>query len=301
MIKITKTNYFQPDIEAAFLSNSQVKRFRSCEAAALAALSSPPAASKALQVGSYVDAYCDGPAAFARYCEEHKAEIYRKDGKLYADYSAALDSIRRLRDDRMGRLLTTGRHQVIVSGVIAGEAVKGKIDVLLNQKQVERLAAEFPDTRPHLMGPDGVLMPGLIVDVKTCRDYADVWSPVEGQRVPWARYWGYDVQLSIYRELYRQMTGLTLPCAIAAVTKQTPADIIALAIPDQDLTAALYAVEDDIPHIARVKRGEIKPRACGDPDCPYCRRTRRLVGFVNWQMTGMVGRVDDYAAEIGEI
>jgi site-specific DNA-cytosine methylase len=87
-LKLTDANYYSPEANWAYMSTSQFKSFRKCEAAALAELRGEwnRPSSTALLVGSYVDAYFSGEM------EQFKAahpEMYKKDGALKADFEKA--------------------------------------------------------------------------------------------------------------------------------------------------------------------------------------------------------------------
>ena len=59
---VTAENYFSPEMNMAYMGATQFKAFDRCEAAALAELRGEyaPAASMAMLIGSYVDAYFSG-------------------------------------------------------------------------------------------------------------------------------------------------------------------------------------------------------------------------------------------------
>lgn len=56
---VTAENYFSPEMNMAYMGSTQFKAFDRCEAAALAEVRGEyaPAASTALLVGGYIDAY----------------------------------------------------------------------------------------------------------------------------------------------------------------------------------------------------------------------------------------------------
>lgn len=278
-MKLTKNNYFSTEAEMAYISNSQIKAFSACEAAALAQCKGEYArpSSQALAVGSLIDAIFDGPASEKAYMAEHP-ELYKRGGvELKKEFADAVAVARRMREDDLLKMLTTGLHQKIVTGVIAGEAVKGKIDCLVSEASVEKIMERFPETKDILLFSEGA-----IVDVKSAKDFADVWSPEDRMYVSWGDAWGYDQQGAIYQELLRQMTGKQLPYVLAAGTKEATPSVAALHIPQPDLDAALRIAEDRIPRIGAIKRGEIEPHACGH--CAYCRAHRKLSSIANWRL-----------------
>ena len=99
-MKITKNNYFDPDIAKRYMTASFIKQMLTCEAQAIAELSGlwKRPASNALLVGSYVDAAFESVRAFSNFKEQHQ-EIFKKDGTLKAEYSQADQMIERGRKD----------------------------------------------------------------------------------------------------------------------------------------------------------------------------------------------------------
>ena len=61
-----------------------------------------------------------------------------------------------------------------------------------------------------------------IVDGKYMKDFADIWNGSE--RVPFYKYWGYDIQAAIYKEIYEQNTLEKLPFELACVSKEEEPD-----------------------------------------------------------------------------
>ena len=124
---VTAKNYFDPDIEIAYMGSTQVKNFMRCEAAELARLKGEyrPAATTAMLVGSYVDAHFEG--SLDVFQAQHP-ELFKRDGTLKAEFSRANDIISRMETDELYSLLMSGQKQVICTGEIAGVPFKAKID-----------------------------------------------------------------------------------------------------------------------------------------------------------------------------
>lgn len=270
-LKLTADNYYSPEANWAYMSNSQFKSFRKCEAAALAELRGEwnRHSTVALLVGSYVDAY------FGNELDQFKAEhpeIFKKDGTLKADFEKAHAICERLDQDELARLLLSGRHQIIKTGKIAGVAYKAKYDSLLTARQVEAICKKYPDIRSLVPfgGP-------LIVDLKCMKDFEPIWDEDAGERVSFIEYWGYDIQGAIYQKL----DGRHAPFVIVGATKEAATDIDAFYVPDEDLAFSLSEVEALSPRYDAIKRGEIEPEGCGK--CAYCRNTKRLSGIKHYK------------------
>lgn len=270
-LKLTEANYYTPEANWAYMSCSQYKNFRRCEAAAMAELrgewNRPNAI--ALLVGSYVDAY------FSDELDQFKAEhpeIYTKQKTLKADFQKAQDICERLNRDELARMLLSGKHQIIKTGKIAGVWYKAKFDSLLTARQVEAICKKFPEVREIV--PFGGAM---IVDLKCMRDFEDIWDEELREKVSFVEYWGYDIQGAIYQKIDKR----NAPFAIVGATKESATDIEAMYIPDDDLAFALSEVETFSPRYAAIKRGEIEPEGCGK--CAYCRNTKRLSSIKHYK------------------
>ena len=273
-MELTRENYFSQEAQMAYMGSSQFKDFLSCEAAALAKIQGryKPPASRSMLVGSYVDAWYSGE--LPDFTERHP-DMFKKDRTLKADFLAANAIIDRMQADRLYSLLMSGEKQVIRTGKIAGVPFKIKIDSLLDAAACRQIAEEFPGAAPALGFGDGA-----IVDQKVMRDLGDVWSDEERRMVPFAQAWGYDIQGAIYQAV----EGHMMPFILAVGTREEPADLAALYIPDDALRAKLYEVEDLAPRFQAIKEGREEPRRC--ERCPWCRATRTLRTIVDFREVG---------------
>lgn len=269
---LTSENYYSQEANTEFMSVSQFKMFSSCEAAALAQLRGEytPAASPAMLVGGYVDAWFSGELPL--FQAQHP-EIFKRDGTLKSEYIKAQEIIARMEADELFSLLMSGDKQVIVTGEIAGVPFKGKLDCLLDAETCAEIVRRFPAAAAAL----GDHPRGAIVDQKVMRDLLPVWSEGDHCRVPFVEAYGYDLQGGVYQEL----EGRDLPFILAVGTKEAETDLAALYISEADLKAGLYQVEDRAPRYQAIKLGRERPRRC--EHCGYCRATRELTGIVNYR------------------
>lgn len=270
-LKLTAENYYSAEANQEYMSASQFKAFRRCEAAALAELRGEWGRKEttSLLVGSYVDAFFSGE--LEQFQAEHP-ELFKKDGSLKADFQNAQAIAERLNRDELARMLLSGKHQTIKTGKIAGVWYKTKSDSLLTARQVEAICKQFPQVRELV--PFGGAM---IVDLKCMRDFDTIWDEDVQERVSFVNFWGYDIQGAIYQKVDNRMA----PFVIVAVTKEAEPDITAIHIPDDDLAFALAEVEALSPRYAAIKRGEIAPVGCGK--CAYCRSTKRLDSIAHYK------------------
>ena len=108
-LKLTADNYYSPEANMEYMSASQFKAFRKCEAAALAELRGEwnRPSTTALLVGSYVDAYFSDE--LPQFIAEHP-ELFKKDGTLKAEFQQAEAICKRLDGDELARMLLSGKH-----------------------------------------------------------------------------------------------------------------------------------------------------------------------------------------------
>lgn len=266
---VTAENYFDSDIEMAYMSSTQIKNFMRCEAAELARLKGEyrPTVTTAMLVGGYVDAHFEG--SLPVFQAQHP-ELFKRDGTLKAEFTRANDIISRMEADELYSLLMSGQKQVIRTGEIAGVPFKIKIDSLLDGDTCVEIVRRFPDTAA-VMG----LCDGAIVDQKVMRDLEDVWDSTERDHVPFWRAWGYDVQGAIYQAV----EGHLWPFLLAAGTKEEEPDLRAIHIRDEILSSKLAEIEDVVPRFQTIKEGREAPRRC--ERCAYCRATRKLTRIID--------------------
>ena len=248
MIELTKADYHSKAANAAYWSVSQYKAFDKCEAAGLAECLGKYQREEtdALLIGSYVDAYFSG--TLDEFVEEHREQITSKrGGGLLAKYQHANTMIEAVNRQPLMLNYLTGEKQVIQTAELWGIPWKIKMDVYR------------PGER--------------IVDLKTVKDFGEVWDPDYGRR-SWIEAWGYDVQGAVYQKVVEINTGKKLPFYIVAVTKEKIPDVKVIQIPQHVLDAALNMVEAKIERFDFIKHTDVMPIRC--ETCDYCRATKLL-------------------------
>lgn len=245
---LTSFNYFSPEANKAYWSVSQFKAFDKCEAAGLAEVEGKYEREEtdALLIGSYVDAHFSGEMDDFRERDGHK--MFKKNGEIYAKFSAADELIARVERDRLMMKYLNGEHQKICTAEMFGVPWKIKMDV-------------FNSSR--------------IVDLKCVKDFKPIYEDGYGSR-SWIEYWRYDIQGAIYQKVEQISSGRSepLPFYIAAVTKEKVPDIAVIEIPQHILDAALKVVEAKIERFDMIKTGEVEPKRC--ERCDYCKLTKVL-------------------------
>ena len=245
-MELNEMNYFSREADTAYFSASQVKSFKKCEAAAMAALTGEyqRPMSQALMVGQYVDAALTGD--LDEWCGCHP-EIRKRDGSLRAEFLQASEMVGRANRDRLFMDFMEGEHQTILTADLFGVPFKAKFDVL---------------------GAD------RIVDLKTVRDFSPVYLPGQG-RVDFATAWDWPLQMAIYQRIYEKVEGVRLPCYLAVITKENPPDIRIVQVEQERMDAEMAWLEQVLPRYEAVKSGAIDPERC--EGCAWCRESRVLM------------------------
>ncbi len=271
-MKVTTNNYYSDKANLEYMSVSQYKDFSKCEACAMAKLQGAyeRPKSSALFLGSFVDELLTGTKrSQIRFIVDNFENIFQKssrylkiperdrldfvrgefadlfkaeNAKPYAEIVQALETVERIRKQPLMMEQLRGKHQKILTGVIAGVPFKIKMD------------AYHPDK--------------MIVDFKYM---ASLRSP--NMFEPMVKYWGYDIQGAVYQEIVYQNTGKRLPFYLDIATKEKPAHLAIAEIKQYDLDEALENVIKNAPRYQAIKNGEIMPERCEDYNCDYCTET----------------------------
>lgn len=260
-MKLTEANYYGKKASREYFSVSQFKRFAECPAAAMAELSGEyePPRGRALLLGSLVDEMLTGtPKSQERFFEENDAELRQKTGKraFYADVAQALETVERVRKQPLMMEYLGGKHQVIMTGEIAGVPFKGKFD---SYKPGEFLA--------DLKYLKSLRSPNLFENVFD--------------------YWKYPLQMAVYQELIFQNTGERLPCYIVAATKETPTHLAVCEIDQFTLDKELDVVKARAPIFQKIKSGELPAERCEEYDCDFCTQSKTITTPVPYETVAM--------------
>ena len=284
-MRLTNRNYYNEEANASFMSASQFKDFRKCEAMALAKIKgeyeSQP--SKALLLGSFVDEMLTGTKkSRMNFIIENRGELFQKsskisklsdeelisllsdklfdvfssDNKPYTEIVQALETIAKIKKQPLMMKHFRSRHQTIMTGEIAGVPFKIKMD---NYKPGEFIS-------------DGKYM-------------ASLRSP--NMFEPMVKYWGYDIQGAIYQEIVRQNTGKRLPFYLDIATKEVPTHLAVAEINQFDLDEALDLVKVWAPRYQAIKSGKIEPERCEEYNCSYCTETKQITEPIDSNYLGM--------------
>ncbi len=255
---LNESNYYGEEAGREYMSVSQFKNFTRCEAAALAEIKGEyiPERGRALLLGSYVDEMLTGTEESQnKFVEENRAELFKKNGDPYADVVQAIEAIKRVKEQPLMLKYLDGEHQTIMTGEIEGVPVKGKFD--------SYRSGEF------------------VADLKYLKDFR---SPNFFENA--ISYYGYDMQMAVYRELVRQNGGGELPCYLVIVTKQDPPDVAVAEVNEFDLDTALTRFKAGVRRFQDIKEGKVQPERCDAHDCAYCRATKVLTEPIDSNLLG---------------
>ena len=204
-IELNNANYHSAEMRKLYMGFSQFEDFEKCEVMAMAKINGEYQEdhTEALLFGSWVDAHFSGEEE--EFLEENKDLLYSpKTGKLYSAFTGVqkvIDFIENYTNDEGEKPFLKywqGKHQVIMTGTIAGVPVKIKID------------SYFPDK--------------VIVDGKVMKDLGYVWVDVGGRKMKldFVTARDYPMEGALYQEIERQNsgTGKKLPFVLNVATKE---------------------------------------------------------------------------------
>lgn len=252
-MELNNENYYSQEANMKYMSVSQYKSFLACEAATMAELRGEynRGDSTALIVGNYVHAWNEG--TLDEYKQKYAAYIYQKNGTPRADFVKANAMIKTLEADPLCMDFLQGEKEVTLIEEFAGTVWKGKIDVL--NHDYERF-----------------------VDLKTTRSISELqWSEELRQKVSFIEVYSYMIQVAVYAELERRMSRSDhwLTPYVVAVSKEDTPDHAIISLADTNrISLELDRIEENMPHILKVKKGEIASNRC--EKCEYCRLTKKI-------------------------
>lgn len=258
-MKLTQRNYYGQKASQEYMSVSQFKDFLKCPAMAMAKLYGEyePERGRALVLGSLVDEMLTGTVkSQAKFLEENRSELFKKNGEPYADVEQALETVNRVGKQPLMMHYLGGKHQTIMTGEIDGVPFKIKMD------------SYKPDE--------------FISDLKYM---ASLRSP--NLFTPMVEYWGYDLQAACYQEIVYQNTGKRLPFYFVVATKEKPAHLAVGQISQWNIDKAMDTVRANIVHFQKIKTGEAEADRCEDYGCEWCTTTKIITEPIDTDLFGM--------------
>lgn len=257
-------DYYSVEANQRYCSASQLKDFMKCEAMAVEKMNGTwsEERTKALDLGSFFDAMLVNNHDDENWVEQNKDIVYMKNGKPYAEFKKAADTVCLVKQQPLMMHYLSGEHQKMMIGEIEGLPFKIRMD---SYKEGEFIA--------DLKYMASLRSPNLFENLVT--------------------YWGYDLQAAIYREIVRQNTGQTLPFFFVIATKESPAHLEVAEINQFDMDEALERVKAAVPRIKAIKEGLVLPERCEEYNCRYCTETRILDKPIQYEKLGMRRKDDE--------
>jgi hypothetical protein len=127
MMELTEENYYTKEADLEYFSVSQFKSFMQCEAAAMEKLRGEyePPMTKAMLVGSFVDAYVEG--TLDSFIKKHP-EVFTRRKELRAEFRQANEIIKLIDEHKDFNKFLSGEHQKILTAEMFGVPWKIKMD-----------------------------------------------------------------------------------------------------------------------------------------------------------------------------
>ena len=250
-MRLNKSNYFSLQADKLYMSVSQYKTFKQCEAMAIAKINGLyKIDSPAFLVGSYVHAWNDG--TLEQFKADHPEIISTRGatkGQLKKEFQLANEMIKTLENDSFVMRYLRGRKEVIMTGELFGMQWKIMIDNYNPSND-------------------------MFSDLKTVQSVHEKYF-VDGKRVNFMEKFGYITQLAVYQEIESQnRLGAKLTPYLVAISKEAAPDKAVIYADDETLESELLDVKSRMDRIKAVKTGEVPPKACGK--CFYCRQNKKL-------------------------
>ena len=253
---LTPQNYFSIEADKEYMSVSQFKNFRSCEAKALHDLETPDTTYKSafLEGHLFEELVAGDPKLFMAQHPEMISTRGSTAGQLKAEFQKVVNAAEKFNSQKFFKdIIEKCEKQVILTGEICGVPVKCCLD-LFDRETFS------------------------IYDIKCMKDFNEQWSKEERAYIPWYYAWGYVLQLAVYRLIVKQNFNVEpKEVALLAATKEETPDIQALKFDEYLLGLELLEFKSNIKHYDNLKKGLEKPIACGH--CEYCKKMKEIHEF----------------------
>lgn len=256
MLQLTPETYFSIEADREYMSVSQYKNFRTCEAKALHDLEIPDETYKeSFLQGSLFEALVAGdPKLFIAQHPEMISTRGSTAGKLKSEFQRVVNAAEKFNSQEFFKnIINKCEKQVILTGVINDVPVKCCLDLFDRETN-------------------------SIYDIKCMKDFNEQWSKEEKKYIPWYYAWGYVLQLAVYREIVKQnFDKEPKEIALLAATKEEVPDIQAIKFDTELLDIELEDFRHDIRLYDEIKKGRIKPTPCNC--CSYCKTIKEIHEF----------------------
>lgn len=256
MLQLTPESYFSVEADREYMSVSQYKNFRTCEAKALHDLEVPDETYKeSFLQGSLFEALVAGdPKLFIAQHPEMISSRGSTVGQLKSEFQRVVKAAEKFNSQEFFKnIINKCDKQVILTGVINDVPVKCCLDLFDRETN-------------------------SIYDIKCMKDFNEQWSKEEKRYIPWYYAWGYVLQLAVYREIVKQnFKEEPKEIALLAATKEEVPDIQAIKFSTDLLDLELEEFEKNIRYYNDIKTGIAPAISCGI--CSYCKTIKEINKF----------------------
>lgn len=253
---LTSENYFSIEADKEYMSVSQYKNFKTCEAKAIHDLEEKDATYKTSFIeGQLFENLVAGDSKL--FIAQHPEMISTRGstaGQLKTEFQRVVNAAEKFNSQKFFKnIIEKCEKQVILTGIVNDVPVKCCLD-LFDRETFS------------------------IYDIKCMKDFNEQWSKEDKKYIPWYYAWGYVLQLAVYRLIVKQNFN-TEPkeVALLAASKEEIPDIQALKFDESLLGLELAEFKNNIKHYDNLKKGLEKPIACGH--CEYCKRIKEIEKF----------------------
>lgn len=248
-------NYFSVEADKEYMSVSQFKNFKLCEAKAMYDLENDCQEEKqSFLEGQLFEALVAGDAQL--FMAKHPELLSTRGataGQIKSDYKKVINAADKFNQQLFFKdIINRCEKQILLTGEIEGIKVKCTLDLF--------------DKNTN-----------SIYDIKCMKDFKDQWNKEEKAYVPWYYHWGYVLQLAVYREIVRQNFGEPKEIGLIAATKEEIPDIDAKSFSSDLLDIELEIFKNNIKRYDNIKKGIEKPIACNC--CDYCKKIKTIDKF----------------------
>ena len=255
---LTEENYHSRAARRRWISSSDVKAAKRCEAAWLADYCGKIKHEEnkpAFAFGHLFEAALTLPGPqYHQYLAAHPELCSSRGptkGQLRAEYAAAPELAHAVRrSPYLWGIVRRCKKQVILTGELNGMPVRCMMDL------VDR--------------------DGSIYDLKAMRSFLPIYDTAREEYLDWWAYWNYPIQLYIYREIAHQ-NGLAVPRVGLIAASKADSDVQALAFGDEIMQAAAADTAYTMQRMAQILAGQEEPTACGR--CAWCMSRKRITEF----------------------
>ena len=253
---LTSENYFSIEADREYMSVSQYKNFRACEAKAMHDLEEKDATYKTafLEGQLFENLVAGDPKLFMAQHPEMISTRGSTAGQLKSEFQRVVKAAEKFNSQKFFRdIIEKCEKQVILTGEICGVPVKCCLD-LFDRETFS------------------------IYDIKCMKDFSEQWNKEEKKYIPWYYAWGYVLQLAVYRLIVKQnFNSEPKEVGLLAATKEEIPDIQALKFDEYLLGLELVEFKNNIKHYDNLKKGLEKPVACGH--CSFCKTNKIIDSF----------------------